>query len=154
MLGSSSPTAKVSGKRKAEAVAPKGSTVKKSKKDDGAAKLAKLTSVQGVLKAREFQKVQKFEQQLGSSTMAQLRAELVHNYQVSSGKKGELVQRVAEGRALGTLPPCPRCEKGQIHWSRVGGWYSCPGYYDGDVGVQKRCYFRSQELMRGKWKVK
>mmetsp|Transcript_64500 Transcript_64500/g.181456 ORF Transcript_64500/g.181456 Transcript_64500/m.181456 type:complete len:283 (+) Transcript_64500:159-1007(+) len=138
-------------KRKAGEAAPAGAATRSGKDAAGAAKLARLTSVQGVLTAKVFGKVQKLEQQLQASTAAQLQAELARNSQVRSGKKEELVQRVAEGRALGALPGCPKCERGQIHWSRIGGWYSCPGYFDGDAGVQKRCFFRSQDVKRGKW---
>mmetsp|Transcript_8236 Transcript_8236/g.18818 ORF Transcript_8236/g.18818 Transcript_8236/m.18818 type:complete len:277 (-) Transcript_8236:197-1027(-) len=128
------------------------STAKKAKTQESAAKITKLTSVQGVLTPKQFQGVQKLEQELAGKTAVQLQAELALNNQVRTGKKEELAQRVAEGRLLGALPACPRCEKGQIHWSRVGGWFSCPGHFDSDAKVQKRCNFRSQELKRGKWK--
>lgn len=145
--------AKGSLKRKADGSEAEPSTGKRVKtKEATEARLSKLTSVQGVLKAAPFQKVQKLETALGTSTTAQLQAELLKNNQVRTGKKEDLVQRVAEGRVLGALPACPKCGKGQIHWSRIGGWYSCPGYFDREARIQKRCSFRAQELKRGKWK--
>mmetsp|Transcript_41002 Transcript_41002/g.130295 ORF Transcript_41002/g.130295 Transcript_41002/m.130295 type:complete len:281 (-) Transcript_41002:126-968(-) len=155
ILGSGAPSpggaaAKVSGKRKAAASTSSGGTAQAAP----AAKIAKLTSVQGVLKAKDFLRVQKLERELASKTQAQLGAELAKNKQVRSGKKDELVRRVAEGRLLGALPPCPRCTQGQIHWSRVGGWYSCPGYFDKEANARRRCNFRSKELQRGKWQSK
>mmetsp|Transcript_71495 Transcript_71495/g.155295 ORF Transcript_71495/g.155295 Transcript_71495/m.155295 type:complete len:290 (-) Transcript_71495:310-1179(-) len=135
-----------------DAAAAKKTRTKAATKAD--TKISKLTAVQGVLKDKQFQKVQAFEEKLKPVTTAQLQAELALNDQVRNGKKPELVQRVAEGRVLGSLPRCPRCKKGRIHWSRIGGWYNCPGYYDGEDRMQKRCYFRAQELKRGPWKTK
>mmetsp|Transcript_66042 Transcript_66042/g.157926 ORF Transcript_66042/g.157926 Transcript_66042/m.157926 type:complete len:256 (+) Transcript_66042:66-833(+) len=114
-------------------------------------KLSALTSTQGELTIAQFKKVQKLEEALRESTSAQLQAELSKNLQVSAGKKEDLVRRVAEGRVLGALPYCPKCSKGRIHWSRIGGWFSCPGYYDGGSGTQKRCSFRTKDLKRKKW---
>lgn len=120
-------------------------------KAKAAAKVAKLTSVQGELSAAAYKACLKFEEELSSWTSAQLHKELSANDQVRNGKKEELVQRVAEGRVLGALPSCPRCKKGRIHWSRIGGWYSCPGHYDSDAKMHKRCFWRSQTLKRKKW---
>eukprot|EP00746_Dinoflagellata_sp_MGD_P004217 gnl/MRDRNA2_/MRDRNA2_108127_c0_seq1.p1 gnl/MRDRNA2_/MRDRNA2_108127_c0~~gnl/MRDRNA2_/MRDRNA2_108127_c0_seq1.p1 ORF type:complete len:288 (-),score=68.69 gnl/MRDRNA2_/MRDRNA2_108127_c0_seq1:33-827(-) len=111
-----------------------------------------LTSVQGVLSNKDFQKVQKLEAELDGKSIAQLQSELEKNKQVRGGKKSELVQRVAEGRVLGSLPNCPKCTYGRVHWSRLGGWYSCPGYYDKDIQANKRCFFRTKELKRKAWK--
>eukprot|EP00928_Gymnodinium_smaydae_P091882 TRINITY_DN75644_c0_g1_i1.p1 TRINITY_DN75644_c0_g1~~TRINITY_DN75644_c0_g1_i1.p1 ORF type:complete len:286 (-),score=46.19 TRINITY_DN75644_c0_g1_i1:195-1052(-) len=114
--------------------------------------LTQLTSVQGVLKVGDFKKVQKIEQQIAANSISQLQSELGKNDQVKTGKKDELIQRVAEGRVLGALPACPRCQKGRVHWSRVGGWYSCPGHFDREAKIQKRCGYRSKEAKRAKWK--
>lgn len=116
--------------------------------------MARLTSPKGVLSAKDHKRVRALEAELAATTAAKLHAELELNHQVRSGKKDELVQRVAEGRVLGALPKCPRCEMGRIHWSRIGGWHSCPGYYDKDLGIAKRCYFRAQSMKRKKWKLK
>lgn len=132
-----------------------GSTEDKSvikAKTDAAAKMARLTSPQGVLTTKDWKQIAVLEGELSPATTAQLQQELELNKQVKSGKRAELVQRVAEGRVLGALPGCPRCPKGRIHWSRIGGWHSCPGYYDKELDVLRRCYFRSQTMKRGKWK--
>mmetsp|Transcript_111456 Transcript_111456/g.347410 ORF Transcript_111456/g.347410 Transcript_111456/m.347410 type:complete len:284 (+) Transcript_111456:124-975(+) len=152
LMGSPGTASKaVASKRKADDSAQ--SVGAKRGKADRSAVLAKLTSVQGVLAAKDFKAIQKLERELLRATTSQLQAELIRNNQVRSGKKEELVQRVAEGRHLGALPPCPRCEKGHLHWSRVGGWYSCPGHFDEAAKIQKRCNFRTQELKRIKWQT-
>ena len=148
LLGDSK--AGTSNKRKAET---ESSTASKAlKRPASASTLGKLTSVQGTLTPAQFKKIQALEDQLNSSTMAALVSELQKNQQTRTGKKEDLVSRVAEGRVLGSLPPCPRCEHGQVHWSRLGGWFSCPGYFDKEKREQKRCYWRSQELKRKAWK--
>eukprot|EP00811_Abedinium_folium_P007057 NODE_16510_length_990_cov_8.891078.p1 GENE.NODE_16510_length_990_cov_8.891078~~NODE_16510_length_990_cov_8.891078.p1 ORF type:complete len:274 (+),score=76.32 NODE_16510_length_990_cov_8.891078:97-918(+) len=123
-----------------------------SEPESAAASLARLTSVQGVLGVRQFQQVQKHEAELAGHTLAQMAAELAKNEQVKTGKKDELVQRIAEGRVLGALPLCPKCTKGKIKWSRVGGIFSCPGGVDED-GAPRRCNFRATELERPAWKT-
>mmetsp|Transcript_83058 Transcript_83058/g.199341 ORF Transcript_83058/g.199341 Transcript_83058/m.199341 type:complete len:244 (+) Transcript_83058:64-795(+) len=117
-----------------------------------AAAMEGLSSVQGVLTAAQFKKICAEEGKLSPFTGAKLTAELTKNKQPHSGKKDELIQRVAEGRVLGALPSCPRCKHGQVHWSRVGGWFSCPGYYDKEAKLQKRCHFRSKEMKRLAWR--
>ena len=112
-------------KRKAEADAPgKSKALKRPAAATSSTSLSKLTSVQGVLTPAQFKKVQALEAQLSSCTTATLIAELQKNDQTRTGKKEELVSRVAEGRVLGSLPSCPRCKHGQVHWSRLGGWFS------------------------------
>lgn len=124
-----------------------------AKKAKASAKLSKLSAVQGVLTAAQFKKVSDFERSLSSqSSCSSLLAELKKNDQPRTGKKEELVSRVAEGRVLGALPSCPKCQNGQIHWSRLGGWFSCPGYFDKEMRTQKRCSFRSKEIKRKAWK--
>mmetsp|Transcript_23760 Transcript_23760/g.38118 ORF Transcript_23760/g.38118 Transcript_23760/m.38118 type:complete len:282 (-) Transcript_23760:52-897(-) len=147
----------VGAKRKASEMEEAGKSTKSRGKssngsDKAAAKLAKLTSVQGVLTAAQLTKVQKLEEELSSRTAAQLQFELAKNSQGRAGKKEELTQRVAEGRLLGALPPCPKCEHGQIHWSRLGGWFNCPGYFDREAKIQKRCNFRAKDMSRSAWK--
>lgn len=139
------------GKRKAEGSTEVSEAKRRKAADGAAATIAKLTSVQGVLELKDFKKIQQLEAELSSATAAQLQAELLKNRQVRTGHKEELVQRVAEGRHLGAIPPCPRCIEGRVHWSRVGGWYSCPGHFDPEAMIQKRCNYRTREMKRVKW---
>jgi len=147
---SSSGAASSSRKRKGESGDDAGD--KKRVRTESRRMRSELTSPQGVLTKKQYGKIQALEDQLSSSTSAQLQAELETNRQVKSGKKDELVRRVAEGRVLGALPKCPRCKYGRIHWSRVGGWHSCPGSYDSTLGTAKKCYFRAKEMTRLKWR--
>ena len=121
LLGSSQPSK--ASKRKADTDIS-GKPAKALKRPAGASSLSKLTSVQGVLTAAQFKKIQAIEEKLSSSTATALLAELQKNEQTRTGKKEDLVSRVAEGRVLGALPSCPRCKHGQVHWSRLGGWFS------------------------------
>jgi len=143
-------TSAIKKRKAAEEAGGKKKKAKGKKAESPDAALAKLTTVQGVLSKKELQQVQKHEADLSTVTGAHLEHELAANEQKKSGKKTELVTRVAEGRVLGALPKCPKCSKGKISWNRIGGIYSCPGYYED--AVQHRCYFRVKELKRLKWK--
>lgn len=129
----------------------------KRKGDQGAspsgkrAKTGELPSEQGVLSTRDYKKILRFQDELANSDTLELRRELEHNNQLKSGKRDDLIRRVAEGRALGGLPQCPRCQRQLLHFDRIGGWYSCPGYYE-RFGEPKRCNFQTKDAKRKKWK--
>eukprot|EP01054_Gregarina_sp_Poly1_P007009 Gregarina_sp_Poly_1__7008@NODE_3816_length_870_cov_413_576588_g2457_i0_p1_GENE_NODE_3816_length_870_cov_413_576588_g2457_i0NODE_3816_length_870_cov_413_576588_g2457_i0_p1_ORF_typecomplete_len225_score43_64PADR1/PF08063_12/4_1e02PADR1/PF08063_12/5_7e15SAP/PF02037_27/5_7e03SAP/PF02037_27/3_8e03SAP/PF02037_27/4_3e05TF_Zn_Ribbon/PF08271_12/0_089_NODE_3816_length_870_cov_413_576588_g2457_i0196810 len=93
--------------------------------------------------------IQKCINTLKSKTKTQLMALLKENDQKTSGKKDELVERVAEGMVLGRLPICPTCDKAKIAFNRVTGEYTCPGSFDN--GSFQKCSFKSSEVQRGEW---
>lgn len=57
---------------------------------------------------------------------------LRNNYQMLSGKKENLAERVADGRVLGRIPRCPKCFGGRPSYNIYSGTYFCPGYMDDD----------------------
>lgn len=76
---------------------------------------------------------------LSGKNAAWLGAALAKNGMPKSGRKDELVDRVAECQALGVPPECPQCGKRKLSWSRATGKYSCPGYFDDEDKAFKRC---------------
>lgn len=77
--------------------------------------------------------------ELAKKSMAQLGAMLAKNAMSKTGKKEELVDRVAECRILGAWPTCPRCEKARLRFNRDTCAYSCPGNFDEDTKRMLRC---------------
>lgn len=108
----------------------------------------------GVLTKPQFTKIVRLKKELVSRGNAQLKAMLCKNKMLMSGRKDELVERIAEGQVLGAIPTCPKCGKGKLRWDRMTGEYKCPGYLDEVDGVRiiKRCGFKSKTVKRKAWK--
>merc|ERR1711866_21266 len=81
---------------------------------------------------------QNHKEQLMKKTIAQLGALLAKNGMPKSGKKDELVDRVAECKALGVPPTCPLCDRVKLRFSRDSGKFSCPGYFDDEKKAFQR----------------
>jgi hypothetical protein len=76
---------------------------------------------------------------LSSKNIAMLGALLAKNGLPKSGRKDELVERVAECQVLGVPPTCPTCEKVKLKFSNGTGKFSCAGYFDDEEKMFKRC---------------
>merc|ERR1711959_350783 len=69
-----------------------------------------------------------------------------------TGRKDELIDRVAENQVLGVPPTCDVCEKRKLVWSRGTGKFSCPGFFDDETKAFKRCKGPvGTELQRTPW---
>merc|ERR1712187_1058076 len=90
---------------------------------------------------------------LASKNAAFLGAVLAKNGLPKTGRKEELVDRVAENEVLGVPPTCDVCEKKKLTWSRVTGKFSCPGFFDDEAKAFKRCKgpTAGAELTRTPW---
>lgn len=68
-----------------------------------------------------------------------------------SGNKGEVLEKLADGFALGAIPRCPHCFGGRPKFNKSNGTYKCPGFRD-DVDY-KFCNktFAFEEITREKW---
>eukprot|EP00443_Scrippsiella_acuminata_P048444 CAMPEP_0115232740 /NCGR_PEP_ID=MMETSP0270-20121206/33921_1 /TAXON_ID=71861 /ORGANISM="Scrippsiella trochoidea, Strain CCMP3099" /LENGTH=267 /DNA_ID=CAMNT_0002647441 /DNA_START=61 /DNA_END=864 /DNA_ORIENTATION=+ len=91
---------------------------------------------------------------LASKSVAVLGALLAKNGLPKTGRKEELLDRCAESKALGVPPTCTLCEKVKLRFSRDSGKFSCPGYFDSDDKVFKRCKGPGEgacELKRTPW---
>lgn len=109
---------------------------------------------QGVLTDDQFKAFQATKDELAKKSVAQLGALLAKNGLPKSGAKAALVERAAECKALGGVPPvCPTCEKGRLQFSRITGGISCPGFFDEAAGRRKNCKGPSADftMVRTPW---
>lgn len=107
-----------------------------------AQKLAKLTGqqdVRGAFTEEQFAAFQRERSELAKKSNAQLQAMLARNGLPKTGKKDELVERVAECKVLGVSPICSVCTKGRLKWNRASGNYTCPGFFDEEAKRMTRC---------------
>uniref|UniRef100_A0A7S4PSS4 PARP-type domain-containing protein n=1 Tax=Alexandrium monilatum TaxID=311494 RepID=A0A7S4PSS4_9DINO len=139
-----------------EATPTKASKKRKSKGDEeddgaGAAKVAK--AVEPVLTESQAAAIAEAEAKLASKNAAALGAMLAQNGLPKAGRKDELVKRAAESQVLGVPPVCDVCEKKKLLWSRETGRFSCPGFFDDEAKVFKRCKGPSAgaEVKRTPW---
>lgn len=119
-----------------------------------------VSSVQDDKEEKEYtNKVREKAAELESLTTTKLKEMLKHNDMVTSGNKGDLLQRVADAMLFGALPRCPKCGSGRLRYEPVRGVrvFKCPGYMDDDTFV--RCSFSSNpksstdpEVKRNAWK--
>jgi len=96
-------------------------------------------ALQGVLSDEQFKAFQAAKDLYSKKNNAQLQAMLSKNGLPKSGAKQLLIERAAEGKALGVPPLCPTCDKGRLQFSRVTGGISCPGFFDDDAKRFKKC---------------
>ncbi|KAL0236061.1 hypothetical protein GEMRC1_002643 [Eukaryota sp. GEM-RC1] len=92
------------------------------------------------------------KEHLRKRTVAKLKEELEANDNPKTGKKDDLVERIADGRTNGRIPqPCRACGGGKIKFLPTSQTYFCPGYYD-DTGMQS-CNVKYQwnEIKREPW---
>lgn len=110
-------------------------------------------SLQGVLTDDQFKAFQVAKDAFAKKNVAQLGAMLAKNGLPKSGAKHILIERAAEGKALGVPPLCPTCEKGRLQFSRMTGDISCPGFFDDDAKRFKKCKGPSADfdMVRAEW---
>lgn len=48
---------------------------------------------------------------------------LAYNQQIQTGTKDEILERVADGWLLGSIPKCPQCEEGKMTFNRFDVFY-------------------------------
>ncbi|EZG44352.1 putative poly [ADP-ribose] polymerase [Gregarina niphandrodes] len=101
----------------------------------------------GVLPEDQVQQIKEVMTEIKSKTNNVLQASLRANKQKISGRKEDLVIRVAECTVLGALPKCPECKKAVLYYDRHSGEYSCPGSFGDEV----KCAFKSFEVERNDW---
>eukprot|EP00923_Selenidium_pygospionis_P018480 GHVN01032338.1.p2 GENE.GHVN01032338.1~~GHVN01032338.1.p2 ORF type:complete len:391 (-),score=109.57 GHVN01032338.1:1839-3011(-) len=103
----------------------------------------------GVVSQKDFDQIQKEAEGLQKKTIPQLKAMLQKNRARLTGKKDELVMRVAEHKVLGVPPKCSSCGGGLLNFTRKDGMYRCPGYYDD--GVYQPCRESSMDAKTSPW---
>jgi hypothetical protein len=68
-----------------------------------------------------------------------------------SGNKDELIDKIADGKILGSIPRCPACGGGRPKFDRGNGTYYCPGYRDDEEFKNCHKTFTFAELPRDPW---
>ncbi|CAE7841032.1 Parp [Symbiodinium sp. CCMP2592] len=111
------------------------------------------------LSAQQKEAIETLKAELSKKSVAALGSMLQKNGLPKSGRKEELLERVAEAKALGVppgascfeRPVCPTCDKAKLRFSRVSGDFICPGFFDDEAKRHKRCKGPSAEatLARG-----
>jgi hypothetical protein len=102
-------------------------------------------------------KMKELREELNQLKLPELKDMLTKNDQKTSGKKSDLVERIADGKMYGALPRCPDCGGAvlKVKYARKYGHsgqgdFSCPGYFEDKTFV--RCTHTSQNEKRPAWK--
>jgi hypothetical protein len=68
-----------------------------------------------------------------------------------TGTKKELIERIADGKVLGSIPLCPSCGGGRPRFDSGKGTYLCPGFMEDDKFVNCNKKFNMSEIIRNPW---
>ncbi|CAD8073699.1 unnamed protein product [Paramecium sonneborni] len=86
-----------------------------------------------------------------SKTNQEIKDNLRKNLQSMTGNKDELLNKIADGIVLGSIPRCPHCFGGRPKFNQATGSYFCVGYRD-DTDF-KFCNKVITSLDRTPWQV-
>ncbi|CAD8156675.1 unnamed protein product [Paramecium octaurelia] len=78
----------------------------------------------------QYQAYQKAIKDWSSKTNQEIKDNLRKNLQSMSGNKDELLNKIADGIVLGSIPRCPHCYGGRPKYNQSTGTYFCVGYRD------------------------
>jgi len=127
---------------------------RKAKGGDEDATTAKAVKADApVLTEQQLAAIAEAKAKAASKNSAWLGAALAKNGLAKTGRKDELVERVAENQVLGVPPKCTLCEKKVLNWSRGTGKFSCPGFFDDESKSFKKCKGPAEgaDLRRTPW---
>ena len=71
----------------------------------------------------EYAKFKEYKKDFNEKSIAALKSILQLNGTSRSGNKGELVEKCADGKVLGSIPRCDKCGGGWIKWNSKTGNY-------------------------------
>mmetsp|Transcript_5750 Transcript_5750/g.10349 ORF Transcript_5750/g.10349 Transcript_5750/m.10349 type:complete len:272 (+) Transcript_5750:51-866(+) len=92
-----------------------------------------------VLSQKETDAVEAVKAEFGKKNIEALKLLLAKNGLPKAGRKDELLERVAEAKALGVPPTCSTCNKVKLRFSKATGSFSCPGSFDEEAKRFKKC---------------
>lgn len=123
--------------------------------EDGAAAKAAKVEAAPTLTESQLEAIAEAKAKLSSKNGAFLGSVLALNGLPKTGRKDELVDRVAENQVLGVPPMCSTCDKKKLLWSRATGKFSCAGFFDDEAKVFKKCKGPPADavLERSPWQV-
>jgi len=110
------------------------------------------TPVGGYTK-EQFEEFNRIKEDIITLTAKDLKNELARNHQPITGRKDELVDRVADGRLLGAIPKCPSCLYGYLHFDKDTGIYHCPGSYQEDHFARCGKNYNMDQIKREPWNL-
>jgi len=110
--------------------------------------LKKKVSIEKTMTASQKKKYNLTKEEMSSKSVSELQGMLRFNAMKVTGKKVELIERVAEAMTLGICSRCPQCSGGRPRFEN--GYWVCPGYMDDDEFQE--CSFVEREIAREDWK--
>lgn len=118
-----------------------------------AAKTEALLPSTPAMTEAEAKSIEAAKAELASKNVAFFGALLAKNGLPKSGRKEELLERVAECKVLGVPPTCTTCNKVRLKWSKATGNFSCPGFFDDESKHFKKCKGpeAGAEIVRTAW---
>jgi hypothetical protein len=146
------PVAPLAAAAEANETPAKPSKKRKSKGDDVEVAKAPKLAAEPVLSEAQMAAIDEAKTKLASKNAAFLGSVLAKNGLPKTGRKDELIDRVAENQVLGVPPTCDVCEKKKLLWSRATGKFSCSGFFDEETKAFKKCKGPSTaEIVRSLW---
>ena len=100
---------------------------------------------------KQLEEFKEMKGKLEGMGMEELKSLCRKNDQKVTGKKGELVERVADGRILGRIPKCSSCGGGHLRFNPKTGSYTCPGYMEDSDFIHCNKLFSVTEISRLPW---
>jgi hypothetical protein len=100
---------------------------------------------------QQLSQLKDIKESLEDETIANLKEMCKKNSQKVTGTKKELIERIADGKVLGSIPLCPSCGGGRPRFDSGKGTYLCPGFMEDDKFVNCNKKFNMSEIIRNPW---
>jgi len=100
---------------------------------------------------QQLSQLKDIKESLEDDTIANLKEICRKNSQKVTGTKKELIERIADGKVLGSIPLCPKCGGGRPRFNSAKGTYLCPGFMEDDKFVNCNKQFIMSEIIRNPW---
>lgn len=101
--------------------------------------------------ATQYKNYLEFRKELNEKGTEELKKMLKANDQTCTGNKGDLIDKVADGRVLGKIPRCTNCYGGRLRFNYKNGVYTCPGYRDDEDFHFCNKKYQFNEILRTSW---
>lgn len=111
----------------------------------------KKATVTCAYNASQLETYKEWKQKLQKNSNAELKEMLKKNDQTSTGTKDELIEKIADGKAMGKIPRCPSCFGGRLRFDDKTGVYNCPGYRDDTDFHNCQKKYQLGEITRDTW---
>lgn len=140
-----------SGKRKRKAAQPKKPKRAKPKPKVKRGKVSNTPGDWSAYTETQRTEIEKLSESLKKYNVTQLKAMLRKNAAAMSGRKDELLHRVAEFKTMGVPPKCSSCGGGTLKFNNGTGEYFCKGFFDEGSFQHCNTSFSADEIRRNPW---